>query len=174
MLSTLITNKTRIKLLVKFFLNPGTRSYLRSLATEFNESTNAIRLELNKFEEANLLSAETDGNKKYYRANSTHPMYENIHRLVTQHLGIDIIIDKLVSKLGNLDRVFLTGELARGIESKIVDLIIVGDEINREFLAELAGKVENIMDQKIRYLVYDTAEFVTEEHEQPLLLVWEN
>ena len=60
MLSTLITNKTRIKLLVKFFLNPGTRSYLRSLATEFNESTNAIRLELNKFEDRIVKQLSTD------------------------------------------------------------------------------------------------------------------
>ena len=60
MLSTLITNKTRIKLLVKFFLNPGTRSYLRSLATEFNESTNAIRLEVNKFEDRILKQLSTD------------------------------------------------------------------------------------------------------------------
>ena len=51
MLDTLITSKTRIKLLLKFFLNAQTKSYLRSLEGEFGESTNAIRLELNKFEE---------------------------------------------------------------------------------------------------------------------------
>ena len=42
MLDTLITSKTRIKLLMKFFLNPGTRAYLRELALEFDESTNAV------------------------------------------------------------------------------------------------------------------------------------
>ncbi|MFN5885132.1 MAG: ArsR family transcriptional regulator, partial [Bacteroidota bacterium] len=49
MLDTLITSKTRIKLLLKFFLNGNTSSYLRNLESEFGESSNAIRLELNKF-----------------------------------------------------------------------------------------------------------------------------
>ena len=44
MLETLITSKTRVKLLMKFFLNPGTRAYLRGLATEFDESTNSVRV----------------------------------------------------------------------------------------------------------------------------------
>ena len=48
MLDTLITSKTRIKLLMKFFMNPRTRAYLRELASEFGESTNSIRVELNR------------------------------------------------------------------------------------------------------------------------------
>jgi len=41
MLDSLITSKTRIKLLLKFFLNTSTHAYLRGLADEFGESTNA-------------------------------------------------------------------------------------------------------------------------------------
>ena len=55
MLDSLITSKTRVKLL-KFFMNPETRSYLRSLAEEFGESTNAVRVELNRLEKAGILN----------------------------------------------------------------------------------------------------------------------
>ena len=48
MLDTLISSQTRLKLLLKFFLNSSTSSYLRDLESEFGESTNAIRLELNR------------------------------------------------------------------------------------------------------------------------------
>ena len=64
MLQTLITSKTRIKLMLKFFLNSSSTGYLRGLETEFDESTNSIRLELNRFEEAGLLTSITDNNKK--------------------------------------------------------------------------------------------------------------
>ncbi|MBN2682880.1 MAG: ArsR family transcriptional regulator, partial [Bacteroidales bacterium] len=64
MLETIITSKTRIRLLLKFFLNSRTSGYLRSLASEFGESTNSIRQELNRFEKAGLLEASTEGNKK--------------------------------------------------------------------------------------------------------------
>ncbi len=50
MLGTLITSKTRVKLLLKFFLNSNAKAHLRGLETEFGESSNAIRLELNRFE----------------------------------------------------------------------------------------------------------------------------
>ena len=55
MLETLVTSKTRAKLLLKFFLNPSTSAYLRGLADEFGESTNGVRVELNRLMEAGLL-----------------------------------------------------------------------------------------------------------------------
>jgi DNA-binding GntR family transcriptional regulator len=51
----LISSKTRIKLLVRFFFNPQTRSYLRELAKEFNVSTNSVREELNQLTKTKLL-----------------------------------------------------------------------------------------------------------------------
>jgi len=75
MLEALITSKTRLKLLLKFFLNSDTTGYLRSLEPEFGESTNAIRQELNRFEQAGLLAADKKGNKKVYHANTRHPLF---------------------------------------------------------------------------------------------------
>ena len=76
MLESIITSQTRIKLLLKFFLNPKTTGYLRQLAAEFGESTNGIRVELNKLMEAKILSSETRGRNKYFRANVSHPLFE--------------------------------------------------------------------------------------------------
>ena len=55
MLSSLITSKTRLRLLVKFFINAANDGYLRGLATEMDESTNAIRKELNNLNEAGFI-----------------------------------------------------------------------------------------------------------------------
>ena len=78
MIESLITNKTRLKLLLKFFLNKETTSYLRNLEQEFGESSNAIRLELNRLEQADLLKSNFNGNRKYFRANDNHPLYSEI------------------------------------------------------------------------------------------------
>ena len=98
MLDSLITSKTRIKLLLKFFLNTSTHAYLRGLADEFGESTNALRLELNHLENAGLLKAENKGNRKVYHANSTHPLFNDIHRLVLKHSGITQVIEEVVER----------------------------------------------------------------------------
>ena len=68
MLDTIITSKTRIKLLMKFFLNPGTKAYLRELAAEFGESTNSVRIELNRLTDAKLLKSTNFGRKIIYSA----------------------------------------------------------------------------------------------------------
>ena len=47
MLESLITSKTRLRLLIKFFVNIANKGYLNSLASEFGESTNSVRKELN-------------------------------------------------------------------------------------------------------------------------------
>ena len=57
----LIASKTRIKLLIRFFFNPETRSYLRELAKEFNCSTNSVREELNQLTNTKLLISEKNG-----------------------------------------------------------------------------------------------------------------
>ena len=81
MLESLITSKTRIKLLLKFFLNSKATAYLRNLEAEFGESTNAIRVELNRFEKAGLILSQTSGNKKVYQANTQHPFFSDIHKI---------------------------------------------------------------------------------------------
>jgi hypothetical protein len=160
MLDTLITSKTRLKLLLKFFLNSSSRSHLRNLESEFGESTNAIRLELNKFEQAGLLKSEVDGNKKVFRANTGHPLFNDIHNILLKTIGFDQIIDRVVTKMGNVEEVYVTGDFAHGIDNQIIDLIFVGDEINREYLLRLIGKTEELISRKIRYVIFPKEEFI--------------
>ena len=153
MIETLISSKTRIKLLVKFFLNSNTTAYLRSLESQFGESTNAIRLELNRFEKAGMLRSFTAGNKKLFQANTEHPLYNEVHSIVMKYIGIDKVIENIIERLGDVQAVHLAGQFAQGIDSDIIDLILVGD-INQEYLMHLIQKAESMVKRRIRYLVY--------------------
>lgn len=175
MLESLITSKTRIKLLLKFFLNSGNTAYLRGLEPEFGESTNAIRHELNRFEKADLLISKVEGNKKLYQANTNHPLFPEIHKLLLKHIGLDKVIEKVTVKLGHLQEVYLVGELAKGKNSKVIDLWFVGQNLDRGYLMKLAEKAETLIKRKIRYLVLDENEikdFLKNKGKNELLLVW--
>ncbi len=152
MLSSLITSKTRIKLLMKFFLNPNTRGYLRELATEFGESTNSIRVELNRLSDANLLTSEQSGRTIEYFANKDHSMFGELQSLVQKYMGMDQIIDKLVVKLGKVESAFLIGDYARGIDSGLIDIVLVGD-INKRELDKVAERRGKDLGRTIRPLV---------------------
>jgi hypothetical protein len=158
MLDTLITSKTRIKLLLKFFLNSKTSSYLRNLESEFGESTNSIRLELNKFEEAGLLTTSANGNKKIFKANTKHPMFSDIQNILMKYTGLDKIGEQVITRLGNVEAVYLVGELAKGMDSPIIDLILVGD-IDKNYLINLTEKAEKLINKKIRFVIYSYKEF---------------
>ena len=174
MIDTLISSKTRIKLLLKFFLNSNMTAYLRGLESEFGESSNAIRLELNKFEKAGMLSSFMKGNKKIFKANVEHPMFSDIHMILLKHVGLDSIIENVVNKLGDVDRVFVVGEFSRGLDSNIIDLIFIGN-IDRIYLLNLVEKAEKLVDRKIRYLIYGSEEVSKidlENYKPEPLLLW--
>jgi hypothetical protein len=175
MLDTLITSKTRLKLLLKFFLNSSSRAHLRNLEAEFGESTNAIRLELNKFEEAGLLKSEMAGNKKVFRANTSHPLFQDIHNILLKTIGFDQIIDRVLTKLGNVQVAYVTGDFARGIDTPIIDLVLVGVNINQEYLIKLANITEELISRKIRYIIFNPEEFASYRKtltEKDVLLIW--
>lgn len=176
MLEALISSKTRVKLLLKFFLNSNTTAYLRSLESEFGESTNAIRLELNNLEKAGMLVSNFDGNKKLFRANTKHPLFGEIHSILMKQIGLDRIVEEVVQRLGDVSKVFLVGDFSRGLDSHIIDLVFVGN-IDQNYLINLIEKAENIVKRKIRYLIYTDEEFQLMESQQldaePLLL-WHN
>jgi DNA-binding transcriptional ArsR family regulator len=138
---------------MRLFLNPGNSAYLRGLADDFGESTNAVRLELNKFEEAGLLIAETQGNKKYYQANRQHPLFKDINNIVIKYVGLDRIIDIIIGRLGNLEKLLLVGDYAEGKDTGILDLIVVGD-IDKQYLVNLIEKSEKLIGKKLRYIHY--------------------
>lgn len=149
MLDSLITSKTRVKLLIKFFSNSGNRGYLRGLAEEFQESTNSIRVELNRLSEAGLLVSEPNGKTKNYRANQLHPLYSEMQSIVAKYLGFDRLVEVVIKNLGNVQKAIVLGDYAKGKDSGTIELLLVGEGINQEYLNFLVEKAESKIKRKV-------------------------
>jgi len=174
MIEALISSKTRIKLLLKFFLNSSNKAYLRGLEEEFGESSNAIRLELNKLEQVGMITSDMQGNKKYFKANVQHPLFAELHSIIRKYIGIDTIIENVISQLGEVEKVYLTGEFAKGLNNHIIDLEFVG-KVNLNYLTGLIQKAEGLVNRKIRYVIYSPEEFEALKPKDPgykKLLIW--
>jgi predicted transcriptional regulator len=175
LLSGIISSKTRIKLLVRLFFNPRTRSYLRELAKEFNVSTNAVREELNQLSRTNLLVSEKSGRHVYYMANRNHPLFNELKSMVNKVIGIDQVIEGVVHRLGDLEKAYLIDDYAEGKDTGIIDLVLVGD-IDQYHLNDLTRKTEKYIMRKIRSLVLSSNEFdkfIPRLENRPKLLVWQ-
>jgi hypothetical protein len=175
LLSGLISSKTRIKLLIRLFFNPKARSYLRELAKEFGVSTNAVREELNQLTKTSLLTSEKDGRNVYYMANQGHPLFPELKSMVSKVIGLDQVIDGIVTRLGDLEEAYLTGDYAQGKDTGIIDLLLVGD-INQHHLNDLSKKTERYINRKIRSLVLSRLEYEKLRptlERNPKILIWE-
>jgi hypothetical protein len=151
-LSELITSKTRLRLLLKFFSRPGVRGHLRGLAEEFGESTNSIRLELNKLEQAGLLIKETEGQKNVYFVDERNTFHSELVNLVSKYLGFDQIINDLLFKVGEIKEVYIVGDYARGVDGGVIEVIIVGD-IQPTEITQIVYNIENKIGRKIALVV---------------------
>ena len=158
MLDSLITSKTRIKLLLKFFINPETKAYLRELAKEFGESTNSVRLELNRLTKANLLVSKNRGRTILYNANTEHTLFRDIQNIALKYVGIDRIIENMVKSLGEVQSAYIIGDYAKGKDSGIIDLVLIG-EIDQKILQQLIEKTEKLIKRKIRPMLLTKEEF---------------
>jgi hypothetical protein len=173
--SGLIASKTRIKLLIRFFFNPKTSSYLRELSKEFNLSTNSVREELNQLTKTGFLNSEKNGRQVHYSANQKHPLFPELKSMVGKIMGIDEVIDGIVNRLGALEKAYLIDDYASGKDTGIVDLVLVGD-IDQYHLNDLSRKTERYIKRKIRSLVLSRKEFENFEEKlknRPSLLIWE-
>lgn len=149
MLESLITSKTRLRLLIKFFVNSQNHSHLRGLSEEFGESTNAIRKELNNLTNAGILVKHSDKNKIEYQANVKHPFYTNIRDIIRKHLGLDMLLEQILERIGEVEQVILTGDIARGSDTGKIDVLVSGENLNHEYLNHLAKRLEDLIDRKV-------------------------
>jgi hypothetical protein len=164
MLDHLITSKTRLKLLIKFFSNPKNQGHLRGLAEEFGESTNAIRKELNNLSEAGLLLKEADHNKIDYKANIEHPLFSNLQELINKYLGLDKLLATVLERMGDVNEVALVGDYAKGLNTGKLQVQITGNDLNEAYLDRLSEKIEELIQKEVNFQIQeaitDTKAFV--------------
>lgn len=153
MLETLITSRTRLRMLVKFFTNDANNGYLNGLAIEFGESTNAIRLELNNLSASGYLIKWKSKNKIVYAANKKHPLFKLLQKIIRHHLGLEQIVSSVIKKLGSVQEIHLIGDYAKGRDTGTIEIILIVQNINEDFLESLQYKLRKIIERTVLFYV---------------------
>lgn len=170
----LITSKTKIRILMRLFLNPSQHAYLRELAGEFNLSPSQIGEELKQLNNAGLLESSKNGRQINYQANIKHPLFPELQSMVQKALGMEHILESMLNRLGNLELAVVLDDYAEGKDTGIIDLLLVGN-INQENLADLTTKAERYIERKIRNLVLTREEYEKLKpvlKNRPQLVLW--
>jgi hypothetical protein len=126
------------------------------LAKEFDESTNSVRIELNRLTDAGLLLAEDEGKTKIYTANQSHPFFNEIKGMVSKFLGLDDLLEKVVKRMGNVEKAIITGDYAMGIDSGVIELTLIGKNLDEGYLNFLIDKTYEKINRKVKVEILET------------------
>jgi DNA-binding transcriptional ArsR family regulator len=173
--SGLITSKTRIRILMRLFLNPERQAYLRELSGEFKASPSQVREELRQLNEAGFLESRKNGRQILYQANKKHALFKELQSMVQKALGMDRILDSIIERLGNLEEAYLIDDYAEGKDTGIIDLVLIGN-IDHDNLNDLVAKTQRYIERKIRTLVLTPDEyrkFSSKLRNRPQFLLWQ-
>ena len=140
-------------MIFKYIVSAANHGYLNGLANEFNESTNSIRKELNNLSSAGYLLKSKENNRIIYNANTSHPMFEVLQKIVRRHLGLEDIVETVIDKIGDVDQIALTGKYAEGIDSGNIEIIINGSKVNYEYLKNIKPKIKKKIGREVSFLL---------------------
>ncbi|MDA9364373.1 ArsR family transcriptional regulator [Flavobacteriaceae bacterium] len=139
--------------MIKFFVSQANRGYLNGLATEMGESTNAIRKELNHLHDAGYLQKEKSNNKIQYKANTKHPMFSVLQKVILKHLGLEDAVEIVLERMGDVEQIILIGDYAKGIDSGKIEIIIVSQDLNTSYVKNLEEKIEKLISRKVTFFL---------------------
>ena len=81
-----------------------------------------------------------------YKANTKHTFFKDIQNVVLKYVGIDDLVENMVSKLGDVKSAYIIGDYANGIDSGIIDLVLIG-EIKQDILNKLTSKTKALINR---------------------------
>ncbi len=128
-LLTILFPEVRAEVLRLLFADSGRELHLRDLARQTGLSLKTVQNELEKLSQADLVTSSRDGNRRYYRANSGHPLFPDLQQLVLKTSGLRDVLARTLDGLKGVEVAFVFGSLAGGDgkASSDVDLMVIGD-----------------------------------------------
>ena len=117
------------------------------------ESTNAIRKELNHLHDAGYLQKEKSNNKIQYKANTGHPMFSVLQKVILKHLGLEDAVEIVLERMGDVEQIILIGNYAKGVDSGKIEIIIVGQDLNTSYVKNLEEKLEKLINRKVAFFL---------------------
>ena len=80
-----------------------------------------------------------------------------MQNVVKKYVGLDKLAEELISRLGDIRAAYVIGDYAKGSDSGLIDLVLVG-QVDDEKLKEMTTKTEKLINRKIRTLVLDLSD----------------
>jgi predicted nucleotidyltransferase len=145
-LAEILSSKVRAEIFRLLFGLDGPARHMREIERRTGFAIGTIQTELRKLLRLDLVYSKRDGNRMYYAANKTHPLFLDIRRLVLKTIGLADVLKGALEKSPKIRCAFVFGSIARSEEKagSDIDLMVIGDVGFREVVGMLDGAAEKI------------------------------
>lgn len=158
-LEKLFGSKTRIKIFRLLLNNPEEEYLLKEVAERLKVNLLDARREIKNLEQIKFLISRKKSGKTYYCANSNFVFYDELKRLIFKANPSSFEkIRTRVAKLGQVRFVLISGSLINSDKGR-VDIMIVGEHINKNKLKKFLSDIEAEVGKAINYVYMSTDEF---------------
>ena len=70
---------------------------------------------------------------------------------------MSVVVETVYNKIGDVKKIMVLGDYAQGIDSGVIEILIIGDCIDKKYLDFIAPKIEKKIQRKVNFFVSNKA-----------------
>ena len=86
---------------------------------------------------------------------------KTLKKVVYKHLGLEDLVATVIERKGNVKKIILIEDYAKGIDSKNIEVVLVGQYLNFEYISQLEQKIEKLIGRKVSF--YLASKFLSDK-----------
>lgn len=145
--AALFPSPVLVDILSLFLTRPDEEYYQRSLAEKTGYTLTQVQYALERIEEAGLVSKKKSGNRLYYRAERSHPAFEDLKGAFLKTVAFGDVIRKALKPLEKkIQFAFVYGSIATGQDrpDSDIDLLLIGKVTLKDIASAMADLSETL------------------------------
>ena len=86
-----------------------------------------------------------------------------MRKVVLKHLGLEDIVETVLDRMGNVREIILVGDYAKGNDTGLIEVFLIGKDLNMDYINQLEEKIEKLIGRKVSF--YLASKFLSDrEH----------
>jgi predicted nucleotidyltransferase len=157
-----LISKTKQQILAATLLQPERSWYLVELARHLRLRPSSLQRELRQLGDAGILRRRQNGNRVYFQADTTCPVFQELAKILFKTVGVVEALRKALDPVHDqIDVAFIYGSMAASAErsSSDIDLMVIG-AVSLSRVAPLLRDLERKAGRPINPTVYGRDEFI--------------
>ena len=66
-------------------------------------------------------------------------------------MGLEDVVDTVLERMGSVQEIILVGDYVNGNDSGKIEVFLIGEQLNMDYIAQLEEKIEKLIKRKISF-----------------------